>query len=495
MAAPGSDAVRQARTSGAQGLGFGAEDFPKEPVNSVPEDPWADRDDVKYEPKDDSAKEQYGVIRSASFDRLVERLTHEKISDPKFRKAFLLTYRSFTTPLQLIEALRKRYELNCLDVNDQVNLKRVRVIGGIKAWMEDHFYDFNEPEVQNALTNFFSEMNEAKENSAKNLQLLFNRLKKKNMEEETLQSNRLKAVDANLEAECSKIMETKGWQGLDGKRLALQMTLLESEIYCSILPKECISWNKKEKEVLAPNISAMIKQFNLISGWVSSALVTQVTLDGRIEILKKFIDLMDQLHELNNLNGMMEILSGINNSSVRRMKQTFGGLDTDYKKRLEKTEELLSHKFSYKGYRDHLHQINPPCVPYMGVYLTDLTFTMDGNPDFIDGGLINFKKRRLIAETIDEIHQYQVRYLKHESVTCIQDWLRGLPKMDEDVMHKWSKRVEPKDKDHEGVIEELIKSEESLTAQIAEYEAKIKGLEEAIKLEEERQAVEAEGKE
>ena len=126
----------------------------------------------------------------------------------------------------------------------------------------------------------------------------------------------------------------------------------------------------------------MIKQFNLISGWASSALVTQVTLDGRVEILKKFIDLMDQLHELNNLNGMMEILSGINNSSVRRMKQTFGALDSDYKKRLEKTEELLSHKFSYKGYRDHLHQINPPCVPYMGVYLTDLTFTMDGNQVF-----------------------------------------------------------------------------------------------------------------
>ena len=60
-------------------------------------------------------------------------------------------------------------------------------------------------------------------------------------------------------------------------------------------------------------------------------------------------------------------------------------------------------------------------------------------------------------------------------------------------MHKWSKRVEPKDKDHEGVIEELIKSEESLTAQIAEYEAKIKALEEAIKVEEERQGVNKEG--
>ena len=47
--------------------------------------------------------------------------------------------------------------------------------------MEDHFYDFDEPEVQNALQTFFEEMNATKENSAKNLQGLFNRLKKKSM--------------------------------------------------------------------------------------------------------------------------------------------------------------------------------------------------------------------------------------------------------------------------------------------------------------------------
>ena len=54
-------------------------------------------------------------------------------------------------------------------------------MGVIKAWMEDHFYDFEEPEVQTALENFFAEMNATKENSANNLIALFNRLKKKNL--------------------------------------------------------------------------------------------------------------------------------------------------------------------------------------------------------------------------------------------------------------------------------------------------------------------------
>jgi son of sevenless len=230
----------------------------------------------------------------------------------------------------------------------------------------------------------------------------------------------------------------------------------------------------------------MIKQFNLFSNWVSCELVTKALKDDRIDTLKKFIDLLDELHNLNNFNGMMEVISGINSSSVRRMKKTFESLDAEYMKKFQKYEDLLSHKFSYKVYRENLHKINPPCVPYMGVYLTDLTFLSDGNPDNVDGGLINFKKRRLIAEVIDEIQQYQVRYLKHESILCIQKWLLTLQNMDDDTMYKWSRRVEPKD--NEAIIEELVKSEESLLKQIQEYEAKVKYLEEAIRLEEEKKA-------
>jgi hypothetical protein len=41
-----------------------------------------------------------------------------------------------------------------------------------------------------------------------------------------------------------------------------------------------------------------------------------------------------------------------------------------------------------------------------GIYLTDLTFIEDGNPDYISS-LINFKKRELVYDVIREIEQYQ----------------------------------------------------------------------------------------
>ncbi len=115
-------------------------------------------------------------------------------------------------------------------------------------------------------------------------------------------------------------------------------------------------------------------------------------------------------------------------------------------KSLEKT---ISHSKSYKEYRLHLRCLNPPCVPYLGIYLTgsslsplslflffsifvfpfyffffsfvdllhginfislaDLTFLYDGNPDTVDG-LVNFKKQMKIANVISEVQMYQPRY-------------------------------------------------------------------------------------
>ena len=51
---------------------------------------------------------------------------------------------------------------------------------------------------------------------------------------------------------------------------------------------------------------------------------------------------------------------------------------------------------NYKRYRDSLGVASTPCVPYVGVFLKDLTFICDGNPDYLRGGLINLHKRRQV---------------------------------------------------------------------------------------------------
>jgi hypothetical protein len=66
------------------------------------------------------------------------------------------------------------------------------------------------------------------------------------------------------------------------------------------------------------------------------------------------------------------------------MKETFAELGDEYTARFGAIESLLTHQYSYRVYRDYLHSVIPPCVPYMGIYLTDLTFVLDGNPDKVE---------------------------------------------------------------------------------------------------------------
>ncbi len=56
-------------------------------------------------------------------------------------------------------------------------------------------------------------------------------------------------------------------------------------------------------------------------------------------------------------------------------------------------EEKMSTDKSHKRYRELLEESYPPLIPFLGVYLTDLTFVGDGNPDMI-GDKHNFTKRR-----------------------------------------------------------------------------------------------------
>ena len=66
-----------------------------------------------------------------------------------------------------------------------------------------------------------------------------------------------------------------------------------------------------------------------------------------------------------------------------------------------------------------LYRCDPPCIPYLGIYLSDLTFIEEGTPNFTDNGLLNFAKMRMVrmAEPVKSC-LYEL-YLK------IVFWFRG----------------------------------------------------------------------
>lgn len=103
----------------------------------------------------------------------------------------------------------------------------------------------------------------------------------------------------------------------------------------------------------------------------------------------------------------------------------------------EDLKAKMSSDASYKSIREILHNTNPPALPYLGVFLTDLTFIEEGNPDKL-GTLINFKKRLYVYNVLNEIQNYQKVDYTFEADEMVLMCIENLQAVDNDALYKMS---------------------------------------------------------
>jgi hypothetical protein len=322
----------------------------------------------------------------------------------------------------------------------------------LKTWIGTHFYDFSSDAalvntlLRFATTDMKNTGNPAMEKAAEQIQKMVTRKTQKTESE----------AGANIQFSTPPPkpilppnLNSFTLLDLDPTEVARQLTLIEHALYKSIKPQECLgqAWTKKAtRDEKAPNIMAMIQRFNTVSRWVTSEILRMENIKKRAEVLTKFIQIAEGCEKLNNYNGMMEIISGLQSSAIFRLKHTWA-LCTKHLKKYEQIHALMARDKNFGKFRDHLHSVDPPCIPYVGVYLTDLTFIEDGNKDYLDNGLINFDKRRKISQVIREIQQYQQTPYCLEAVPAIQKYLTSVTYLEENETYTLSLQIEPKDMD------------------------------------------------
>jgi len=257
----------------------------------------------------------------------------------------------------------------------------------------------------------------------------------------------------NIKPPIPIVPKTNNFNDFDVAEVARQLCLFESTLFRLIHPKECLnqSWNKKKER--SPHIIRMIDHFNDVSGWVATQIVTNKKLADRMKTIKKFIRIMGKCREFNNFNACQEILAAFAQSSVFRLKKTWTKFEKTEKelfRELQEYKAMMATDKSYSLYRRTLKAADPPCLPYLGVFLTDLTFIEEGNQDYLTvedgrGDIINFEKLRKVATVIEQIIIYQQKPYHFEKVDVIFEYFNNLTYLPEAEAFKVSRENEPKE--------------------------------------------------
>ena len=193
---------------------------------------------------------------------------------------------------------------------------------------------------------------------------------------------------------------------LDIERLAAKLTLRDSTMFKSIPSTEYISDIFK---YYSPNnekrIQAFIDLSNAERWWVCTEIVNERSFVVRAKIIKFFIRLANCCLELNNLNAMFSIISGLDHSSVSRLKTTWDRVPSKYKRVMNELKTYLNPMRNMGEYRTLLKSISEsgaPCIPMFPIVQKDLTVIHLSNETLIDG-MVNFDKLRLLAEKIHSL--------------------------------------------------------------------------------------------
>ncbi|XP_036605097.1 rap guanine nucleotide exchange factor 1 isoform X6 [Trichosurus vulpecula] len=335
-------------------------------------------------------------VRGGSGDIL---LVHATETDRKdlvlYCEAFLTTYRTFITPEELIKKLQYRYEKFCpfpdtfkKRVSKNTFFVLVRVVD------ELCLVELTEEILKLLMELVFRLVCSG--------ELSLARVLRKNILDKVNQKKMLKCANSDQPLAARGVAARPGTlHDFHSHEIAEQLTLLDAELFYKIEIPEVLLWAKEQNEEKSPNLTQFTEHFNNMSYWVRSIIMLQEKAQDRERLLLKFIKIMKHLRKLNNFNSYLAILSALDSAPIRRLewqKQTSEGL-AEYC-------TLIDSSSSFRAYRAALSDVEPPCIPYLGLILQDLTFVHLGNPDYIDGK-VNFSKRWQQFNILDSMRCFQ----------------------------------------------------------------------------------------
>uniref|UniRef100_A0A3Q4MA08 Ral guanine nucleotide dissociation stimulator-like 2 n=1 Tax=Neolamprologus brichardi TaxID=32507 RepID=A0A3Q4MA08_NEOBR len=166
-----------------------------------------------------------------------------------------------------------------------------------------------------------------------------------------------------------------------------------------------------------------------------------------------------------NFSSLYAIVSALKSNPIHRLRKTWQDTDREALRKYEELSELFSDKDNYSQTREllkeegtskfanldnrlnnrYLNKSNAQgTVPYLGIFLTDLTMLDTAVKDRLDNGYINFDKRRREFEVLA-----QIRLLQSSCKNCVftadeafVQWYNSVPTLREEESYRLSNEIE-----------------------------------------------------
>ncbi|KAL4706822.1 hypothetical protein ACJJTC_010056 [Scirpophaga incertulas] len=403
-------------------------------TNSTP--PAADSDDIILQTNISSwlllkAPSKDGPeVRGGNPDALIVLAT-KATKDFAYQEAFLATYRTWVSPSGLVARLVRRahhFRPRPHELRSTLSLL-TRVVADLTM------ADLDRPLMQEIMEFIYWLVEVEELPIAKALrQILVDKQKQLHFQ----QANNRYEYDTPCYGSVSLRRDTL----LDFKAtdLAEQMTLLDAALFVRITTAEVLSWPRDQSEESSPNLTRFTEHFNKMSYWARSRILEQDEAREREKYASKLLKVMKALRKMNNFNSYLALVSALDSPPVRRLGWPRAIVDT-----LHDHCAIIDSSSSFRAYRQALAETQPPCIPYIGIVLQDLTFVHIGNPDLLPDGSINFTKRWQqyhIMENMKRFHKEQYKFKKSERIQAMFNEFDDV--LSEEAMWQVSETIKPR---------------------------------------------------
>lgn len=412
-------------------------------------------------------------LKAATLDKLVSHLLDPCCQEQDYARILLSTYRTFTSSSKLIEMLLQRD--NLASAPDSTNYPNSSLWTVLQMWLEEYSDDFRDAPMHSSLRLMCLQLrgHPALFPLAKHYEALLKNFQAEDVVagdpvEQTEESDLNKGV---RDYESDNLVDFMGFSVTD---VAEQLTRMDADLFMKVVPFQCLGcvWSQRDKkENLSPTIWATIAQFNAVTNWVITSLLRSSTsVTQRARVIEKWVRIAQVCRELKNFSSLKAILSALQSNPIYRLRKTWAAVSReamsvfkilcetfpDEENCVLTSREIFEDDGSQTEMDNTTTKTSKRCplakqmssaggtVPYLGTYLTVLTMLDTALPDTVEGGLINFEKRRREYEILKQIRQLQAlcsQYVlpHHPQIAA---WLQSQRLLSDQESYEFSRQLE-----------------------------------------------------